>query len=1483
MLLSIHGIGQQTVKFSGDSLLFGQELTSFFRNVPAEEQKLMEPVLTDFFSKWTGARFNDDKKKIIYAVCNEMSRKKLRPFPDFFGYIAALTQFVNSSQPESRFIPWSTILLKLLEDKNSRKYVAFQEFSSYLFTEKLLYKSATTRWKFSDDRWTFQYDSVPSVRFNETSLTCLANDDSLNIYSTGGIYYPLTFFWYGNGGKVDWRRAGEEPTKVFATLKRYRVQTRFSNFTADSVLLTHKKFFAAPLEGKYTDKVLADVTEEKASYPRFYSYNKRIGINRLFENIDFLGGFALEGSKVIGSGDRDQDAHLYFKKGGRNFVTAGADIFVIRPDRINASAASVTIYHEDDSIFHPGLQFKYLDESKELSLTKDERIARVSPWYDSYHKAEIYCEAFYWKMGDSLVSFQAMKGLSKEGKAVFESSSYYSMPRYEKLQGIDEQNPLMIIKRYTEKKKDKSFTLQEMTEYMNIPAEQIENQLLNLAIWGFLVYDSDKKTAIVKQKLYDYVNAYNGKTDYDGIYFNSFVTNASNGLLNLETFDLHIKGVEKVVLSDSQTVQIFPANKEVVLKKGLDFLFTGRIEAGLFDFYARDCAFQYSKFKLNMPVIDSMTFYVFGKKIDPKTGKYSFNRIKTAITNLGGTLLIDDPLNKAGLKRFPQYPVFTNTKDAYVYWDKPTIQKGVYNKDRFYYQVNPFKIDHLDDLSPDTLKFAGVLNSAGILPDLHEPLLVRPDYSLGIVKQTDANGLPVYGGKGALTARIELSQKGLRSNGTLKCLSSETVSDDFLFLPDSMKTVASHFTIAEQVAPAEFPAVTGDTVRQFWVPAKDSLAVQTISKPLAMFRDQSKFSGLVALSPSKLIGDGTIRIRDAEMDSRRFNFRSRTFDALIANFRIKSYDLAALSISTKNYQTLFNFDTRKGEFKSNVGISQGEFPVNQYVCSMDRFDWLIDNEEIMLTNEMKLASRADTLDLAQLIDIGYTGSEFVSVHPLQDSLKFFAARARYNLKTNVINAEDVRIIKVADAAIYPDSGKLVIQKNAVMKPLARAMIIANTRSKYHQFYHAGVSIASRKQYTARGDYDYIDRKRTRQTIHFSSIKVDSAGQTVAQGSISDSANFLLSPEFAFMGAVNLKAGTKELWFDGGFHPVTTCFTETPQWVRFESSIDPDKVRIPLANPLKNTAHEPITSGILFRNTESRIAPSFLRPRISFSDSLMATAEGFIEYNVPTSEFRIGSSTKLEDITTFGPYLSLNTWNCKMRGEGKLNLSLNTEMLKIKTYGMMDYFIIPDSTLIRCALSLDFPLYEPALQRCSDQFNAINLPGIQLLGTQYKNYLENTISKDEADRLKGEIELMGRFRKLPEELEKTIMLADVVLYWDSTTKSYRSVGNIGLAAVGKNQVNKTVKGRIEFTKKRNGDELTVYLELTETDWYYFNYRNRVMSVLSSDLNFNDKIREGLQSGTEMKRVKEVARGYSYALATERKKREFLRKFEPVDSE
>ena len=74
--------------------------------------------------------------------------------------------------------------------------------------------------------------------------------------------------------------------------------------------------------------------------------------------------------------------------------------------------------------------------------------------------------------------------------------------------------------------------------------------------------------------------------------------------------------------------------------------------------------------------------------------------------------------------------------------------------------------------------------------------------------------MPLYGDKGRFVNRIDLSNDGLRGEGTVYYLNSTTTSDNFIFYPDSMKTLAKTFRASELLAAVEFPDVRGDSVTE---------------------------------------------------------------------------------------------------------------------------------------------------------------------------------------------------------------------------------------------------------------------------------------------------------------------------------------------------------------------------------------------------------------------------------------------------------------------------------------------------------------------------------------------------------------------------------------------------------------------------------------------------------------------------------------------
>ncbi len=1450
----------------------------FFQDINKKDKKKSKDFMEFFIEEWTSGKFTPLQQTKVHSTSNLMLKNKMRAFPHFYEYLTTIIAFINSGQTEKNFTTWQSSLVKTLVQSNSRRYLAYLNISKGLFQSNTLYSSAATTWQSSNNNYQFEYDTISRIIFPSLDLKCFANRDSSCIYNTSGIYYPTLNLWTGKGGKVNWQRAGFSPDDVWAELSDYTIGVKFSKFTADSVLFYNKNYFTEAMLGRLEEKVLADATTEKAAYPRFYSYYNRFKIENIFKDIDYEGGFGMQGNRLMGAGGTKEKAYLSYKKDGKVFIRASSNAFIIRKDRISSSRASVTIYWENDSIYHPGLQMKYIDNSKELSLIRIGEGIANSPYFDSYHEIDMYCEALYWKMDEPKIDMELIKGVN-QGKATFESSNYFSAHRYFKLQGMDNFHPLDLLYTYSKKIRSKEVYVDELAAYMHKPVEQVTAMVINLANKGFLVYDIDKNKITIKDRLYDYLNARRGRTDYDVIQFNSQITGLSNATLSLLNFDLRLRGVPVVFLSDSQRVFIYPTEQELILKKNRDFTFSGRVHAGLFDFFARECSFDYDKFKLNLPTIDSMSFKVHSFKPD-QYGRHPLVVVKTVISDLSGDLLIDHPNNKSGLKNYAEYPIFNSKEDAFVYYDRKFIQGGVYLRDRFNFHVYPFSIDSLDNFSTEGLEFDGYLTSAGIFPDIEEPLKVQSDYSLGFIRSTPSGGYPIYGNKGTYSNKILLSNKGLRGDGSLEYLVSKSVSNDFVFLPDSSNAVLQHFELSEQLGAVEYPSVIAQNVYQHWLPYQDIMQVEKIDIPISMYNTEAKLHGMIELTPQELTGEGTMEFEDAEMDADLYSFKHHVFDADTADFRLKTWDLAELAFSTHNYNSHIDFEERKGEFKSNGGGSKVEFPVNQYICYMDEFEWYMDKEEIALrSSKNNMLEELGEVSNAELIDIDISGSEFVSVHPEQDSLRFYSSKARYNLKNNIIFAVDVEIIRVADAAIFPHEGDVTILKHAKMKTLMDAEVIANTATKYHTIYDGVINIHSRKSYSGVGNYDYIDQEKEIQQIHFDKIAVDTTGQSYGESHISDSVAFMLSPYFSFAGDVNLTASKEYLNFDGGYRIDHSCDTLGLYRVKFNADVNPQQIYLPVAEELKNIYGDRLFSALYFSTRYNVIYPSFLTKKINYSDVPIVSANGFVEFEDVTNEYRIAGMEKLKQRNLPGNYLSLNSRKCIVKGEGEVNLGAKLGLVEMETYGNVEHYMDTDSTELDLVMLINFYFAESAMELLSDELKLANLSGIDLSREIYTKALNEIVGMEEADKLISQINLYGGYKKVPDELLKTFLLADVNFKWNPITRSFISQGPIGVGSIYKSQINKYVKGHVQLTRKRSGDILDIYLEI-DKEWYYFNYSRNLMQALSSNKAFNTIIREE-KSDKRTFRSKDNKGAYRYIISTRRKKQDFLRKVQLMD--
>lgn len=1469
---------QELKAFSDDPTAFLSELTSFLDETKDRETRV---ALQTFTENWNTGRYGQALQKEIISSCNLMLVQRMRPTPGFRDYLLALNSFSSSADSKS-LLAWHKGLLPFIDGKKLRMLSGFLDNTIQLNEKSTLFKSNANSWQFRKGKFHYDFDTTLIVRFEKVDLICISGKDSIRIHETSGVSFPLNDKFAGLGGKVFWEAFGFKPDRVYAILGNYQLNLKQTYWSADTVNFYHKDFFPFPLMGRLEDRVLAGVPMEKATFPRFVSYQTDIEIKQVFKDIDYRGGFTLEGSRIIGSGYGDENANLWVYRKGLPFIVLSSRNFVIRPDRLISQRASATIYHESDSIYHPGLQLRYIDESKELSLLRSDDGASSSPYYDSYHKVDMYFEAIYYNMNADSLSFEMLRGLKQQGNAVFESASFYSEERYNRLQGIDDINPINVVYNFTEKFDKRVFYLYELAEFMRKPPDQVKVMIINLSNGGYLTYSIDNDRVEVTQRLFDYLNARSKKSDYDVIQIKSQVTRQSNAVLNLNTFDLKIRGVAEVSLSDSQAVFIYPRDKEILLRKNRDFVFTGLVKAGYFDFYANQSSFEYDKFKLNMPLIDSISFKV--DTFSRKSNRWEKVLVRNVLANLSGELLIDDPNNKSGLKELPVFPVFVSKNDAFVYYDYHRIEKGAYKRDNFYYTVYPFTLDSLNSYTTKGVKFKGHLFSGGIMPDIEEPIRVMDDFSLGFSKKLSKEGIPVYDDRALFYSDITLSNKGLQGNGSMKYMTSLSESSDFMFYPDSLVADLKKFSMSEMAGIPAYPQVLAEGVHQFWLPQLDVMRLNTLpGKEFSMFNGKLFHSGSLSLTSAGLMGKGSSRLDNADLASNTFVFQNQSFNTDTTDFKIYYPERPTTSLATRIYPGRVDFANQTATFGTPGRSVRIELPLSKYICFMDKLQWSMGKGELNLTNSLaRRSALSDTTNLRQLVDFDFSGSEFISTDPQRDSLQFFAMEATYHMKENKINAREVKMIRVADVAVFPGNGQVSILSDGDMMPLEGASIIANRKDKFHRIYDASVKVKSRKDYFASGYLDYVDEAGNAQPVRFDALTVDSLSNTYGVAILGKKEIFGLNRHFNFNGKIELHANRPYLTFTGGYRMLTECLKAENPWVAFSAELNPADIRLPVAEAMKDTIGDPLMAAVVYSDFFSSVYPAMFEKPRAWGDTIVATASGFVKYDNAAESFRIGSNDRLDKKSKAGNLLTLDTRQCILTGEGAVELGAGLGQVNLKSFGKAIHFMLVDSTTFRLAMALDFFFSDQALGKLRDDLQASELKGVDVNSDIYFNMLDNLVGPAAAKDVLNELNTTGQVKRLPQQLIQSLILTDLTMTWDPDLKSYISTGPFGIAGVQRDLINRQVEGYVEIGKRRTGDILNIYIEISKTEWYFFTYGNGIMQAISSNNAFN----ETLSSIKEDKRTlkgKTDEDGYQFIIATTERRIAFLRKMQARNSQ
>ncbi len=1462
--ISVHA---QQKPFSSDQALFLQEMTDF---LVAADKKEGRPFMEQVFAPiWNGTYYSPQQRVRVAEVANYMLKKRFEAFPSFRDYLAAVAAFPSTGRGAAEFDAWMQGMDKLVQSGRKNYVAAFITTCAGLFKDNTLLKSPSTTWRSRSNAFTFTFDSIPKIVFAKTDLVCTAKGDSAVILGTSGTYYPTMELWKGTGGKVTWERAGLKPTATFAEWDHaYQVSMKSAAFQVDTVQF-NDPYFERTLMGAVSDKLLANVDEDNASYPRFESYDRRMKIKNIVDGIDFEGGFSMQGAKLQGYGTKEEPAYLTFYRDGRPFIVTYGTRYSIEPERITSDDVAIRVMLEKDSLYHQSTSLRFLRDRKLLSVIKKDEGLGKSPFYNTYHQLDMYFEVLTWKQGDPLVQLGNLSG-SSQNKASFESFAYFRDKRYRGMQGIDNIHPLSRLNEYS-KQSGGIFTALDFASFSRMQKQNVVPLLIDMANKGYLNYDPETEVVEVLPRLRQHILNSAGKLDYDAIQFNSTVDDDVNATLNLLNYDLAMRGVASILMSDSQDVRIYPAEKTITIKKNRDFTFGGSVKAGRLQYYGKEYYFHYDPFVIDLLNVDSVSFMATSFEKNDE-GENTLVRVKNVLEQVTGTLEIDAPSNKSGLlqKDYPQFPKFNSSKESFVFYDRRAIQRGVYGRDKFYYRSDPFQIDSLDNFTNDGLTFSGTLVSAGIFPDIKEPLRLQPDYALGFVRNTGDAGMPLYGRKATFTSNITLNNRGLQGSGKLDYLTTSLTSKQLVFMPDSTLGRADTLTNLASTKPTKVPHIEASAVFARLVPAQDVLHVEKLKKPMVMYDDQALLHGSTDLTPQGMTGAGLMDFRNATLKSKLFQFQTMQAHADTSDFRLTEGDTASIAFRTDNVNATIKLDERVGEFVSNGSETKVEFPVNQYVCFMDRFKWFMDQGDIELESDRTAAEGSEDLQLS--------GSNFISIRPDQDSLSFMAPKARYDLKKHLITANDVQYIQVADALITPDSMRVRIRRNAEMDPLVNTVITANYVTKFHRIYNATANIKAKRNYTASGTIDYVDENNRALPINLFSIGVDTAFQTRAVGRVPEDQDFQLSPAFDFFGDVALTASIKELTFTGSTRIQHGCAGLARNWMRFTGAVDPKEVFIPVSDTLFDDEGALIGAGIYLTDEDPfKTYGTFLSRTRSKEDRRIIAARGLLFYDKGRKEYVISNKDKIRQRALPGDLVSLAVENCAVLADGRIDYGVDLGRVKLTQVGTLRYETDGEKTFGNGVLVADFHFFDNALERMATEILAYPEQSALDIGkTYYEKMMREVLGLERSDKLISELSIKGEIKKLPDELVKPIVLGDVKMRWDGPEQSWVSDGPIGIATILKKPVYRNVKGKVHVERKRSGDIMTIYLALDDQTYWFFQYTRNYLYAYSSDQQFNTMLSELKDDKRQLPTGKDEA-PYQFILTNKKKVDDFRERF------
>jgi len=1449
--LFVLGIGIPGIAEGQDVKNWNEKLETVFKILRPAERKV---VVDGYSAAMTGNWLSPEEKEQVDLLFQELQNLHVTVQPELRNYALCVDYFCRTQRKDNLTV-WLKGMKQAL-DAPERKRTAVRTYldvTGRYADGQVLYAGGGHRWVLRGPA-TWSAAEPLRISFENADLLCVTPKDSVVIYATGGQVVLGEEVLQGKGGKVEWR---EMKDSIRLALSAYRVDMKLSGYTADSVLFYYDSRYAGPLLGQLKDNALKYARKKDTPYPDFVSYARDIRIPALYSGMEYCGGVHYSGIAFRGEGTEEKPACLQIVPNDTICMKLYSRQFLFDSLKILSGKSAMVIGMDSGEITHPNINFVYSVPRNTVTVKRITDQSLHVPFKDTYHRILFDMEEIIWPLDSN---YMEMRMSSRSGlfKATIESLNFFSDNIYDNIQGMDEVNPLNGLLKCALALDREVFTLGEYAGFMKKPVDQLRKQVILLSYKDFVAYNENKDEVTLKERLHDYTKARVGKQDYDNIRFSSHPRDTRvNALLDVRNYTLKIMGVEKFTISEARNIYVEPSDKQVMMLKNRDMEFNGRLNAGMFDMYGQHLYFSYEKYRIKLPKVDSTSMYLAGRNKHLRGEK-----IKSLIRDIAGEIEIDDPANKSGKKEDPGYPVLNSTKESYVYFDDPAIQRGEYKRDSFYFVIQPYTIRGINDASRFRYAFDGTLVS-NIVSPIRDTLQLMEDHALGLVYQTPAQGIELYG-KGRIRSRMVLNRQGFRAGGKVDLNGSHFHSDSVLMLPTRMLASTPEMKVDEVAG--ERPAVNGKQLQLKYLPATGNLMATSTTVPFDIYQGRVKHEGTLSVYDRTLDAAGKLKVGDAELNSKLLHLQAAHIRSQSTALSISSISNQDIHLNTSDVRAEIDLLADKGKFVNNRETNRAEFSSSRYSCSFESFTWYMKDAylNIGIEDEQVLRQLWKIEDPARIPVQGRNA--FVSTDPRTDSLNFIAPLARYDLRTGDIACHWVNHIDIANGRFYPGKGDIFIRTGGKIGEFPDGRLLCELTDTARYLTNVRLNLAGRYSFGGSGDYVYVSEEKKKSIIRFTELGTDTARLIQAGVQIGETEALALNDGLRFKGKIGLHSRQPHLFFHGYVGLASDRDYLDHQWMAVRDYLNAAHISIPVKVENKNDKQQRIYNGI-FLYTDSKFRPygAFMSNRQFYKDDLLAGGMGYLEWSAPLKQYVIADTLQNRyyrfrydpetyRLSAFCPiHLDLGMPGMKQLAAGDILYDLKEEQL-----ALTNLLFLMDFKLLSKMEALFYKDLAEGKTKTIGVSAGLQERLYELYGRQAMPAMQKQLSRNSGN--------------VPDSLNQLLVMDSLNIGWNEKTRSYMASGQVRVKAIGGKPVDKTMQIKLELLRKQGGNQFFVYL-YDDRVWYYFEYADRNLYTLSSNAEYNDALRTE-KADKKMVQTREKETLYTLTLCPDSKKDRFL---------